>query len=63
MNIKKNRIALPIGKSCDYCNIDWNIMNESEWETLYLDPEDNSIICGPCHKEYSSAGSKEEPNA
>ena len=62
MKIEKNRIMLPIGKSCEYCdNYWWIIMEEAGFAgTVYYDPADNSVICKPCHILYGSADSKEE---
>ena len=61
MNIKKNRLVIPLNKSCDYCNINWGLMDEDDWLMAYYDPEDDSVICKACHLAYGPADSKEEP--
>ena len=65
MNIKKNRLMIPISKSCDYCDNDWGfIMDDPLFSgTVYYDPADNTVICGPCHKEYGPADSKVEDDS
>ena len=62
MKIKKNRIAIPLGRSCDYCDNYWTVMEDGDFATVYYDPADDSVICSICHKTYGSADSTEEPN-
>ena len=60
MKITKNRLALPLGRSCTYCDNYWGIMELEDYETVYYDPADDSIICKVCHETYGSADSKED---
>ena len=58
MKTEKNRLVIPLGSSCTYCDVEWCYMDEEDRETIYYDPADKSLICGPCHLEYGSAASK-----
>ena len=60
MNIKKNRLVIPLGVSCTYCDVEWCFMHAEDRDTVYYDPEDGSLICKPCHEEYGSVNSTVE---
>ena len=62
MKIEKNRFVIPLTTSCTYCDVDWCLMYEKDRDTIYYDPEDDSLICKPCHKAYGPADSTVEPN-
>ena len=54
MNVKKNRIVIHMNTSCDYCSVEWEDMDKYDWDTIYYDPNDESVICKACHKQYGA---------